>query len=48
MKDVLKEEGSFMVPIEEASPTPVKEQTKSKLTVIQEARGKSRKKMREL
>ena len=48
MKEVLQEEGALMVPIEEAPPTPVKEQAKTKLTVIQEARAKARQKLKEL
>ena len=46
MKEVLKEEGSYMVPIEEAPPTPVKEANKTKLTVIQEARKRAREKVK--
>ena len=46
MKDVLKEDGSTMVAIEEAPPTPVKEPVKAKLTVIQEARLRAREKVK--
>ena len=46
MIDVLKEDGSSMLPIEEAPPTPVKEPVKSKLTVIQEARIRAKEKVR--
>ena len=46
MREVLKEEGSVMVAIEEAPPTPVKEPLKTKLTVIQEAKVVAREKVR--